>query len=154
MRYGDSAHIPAGIPEYFMRTSTSPLRHEDDEKPGKGRGDEREDEPREEHPLEMEPLLVVGGVHVLRALEAEAGHVGEEHPVEEERVVQPNPNHEAEGETEPLPEGLRPSKATACEEHRTKKTMPRPLVATTFFDWYDTSTRSCVLKYSSWMSDG
>ena len=62
----------------------------------------------------MKPFLMIGFVHVLRALQPEHGQVGEQHPVQEEGVVHADPRHQAEGQPESLPEvrGTRQQRAS------------------------------------------
>ena len=48
---------------------------------------QREDDAGKQHPLQVEPLLMVGLVHMLGPLKPKQGQIGEQDPVEKAGVV-------------------------------------------------------------------
>ena len=64
---------------------------------------------------------MVGLVHVLRALQPEHRQVGEQHPVQEAGVVNADPCHQAEGQPEALPEGVRSRNPRAHQQDAGKE---------------------------------
>ena len=82
--------------------------------------DQCEDDAGKQHTFCVEPLLMIGFVHMLCALQPEHGQIGEQHPIKETGVIDADPCHQAKGKQKALPEGFRPGNKCAGQQDTCK----------------------------------
>ena len=86
-------HVPMGpfstccASRPFFHGDEGDLAYQGGEPPHQRRGNQREDDAGKQHPLQVEPLLMVGLVHMLGPLKPKQGQIGEQDPVEKAGVV-------------------------------------------------------------------
>ena len=83
--------------------------------------DQCEDDAGKQHALRVKPLLMIGFVHMLCALQPEHRKIGKQHPIKETGVIDADPCHQAKGKQKALPEGFRPGNKCAGQQDTCKK---------------------------------